>query len=100
FYDYDELCELTQCRFRTLPSARDPDDETRGEPWFNVEAADVFPEQFTTFLFPPGPQRQLFLELHGDLTTAAYWRGQQERHQAGDEEHVFAYPESVRLGPR
>jgi isocitrate dehydrogenase kinase/phosphatase len=97
FYDYDELCELTDCRFRTMPAPRDHDDETRGEPWFSVEPGDVFPEQFITFLFPPGPQRQTFLELHGELTTAGYWREQQERLRAGDEEHVLAYPEAVRF---
>ena len=27
FYDYDELCELTECRFRRMPTPRDDDDE-------------------------------------------------------------------------
>src|SRR5262249_45344749 len=44
FYDYDELCEVTDCRFRHIPRPRDDDEETRGEPWFNVEPNDVFPE--------------------------------------------------------
>ncbi len=97
FYDYDELCELTDCRFRSMPKARDDDDEMSADPWFNVEKGDVFPEQFPTFLFPPGFQRETFLELHRDLTEAAYWRSQQQRLKAHIQEDVFAYGESVRF---
>jgi isocitrate dehydrogenase kinase/phosphatase len=97
FYDYDELCELTDCRFRTLPQARDDDDEMRSEPWFSVDAGDVFPEQFPTFLFRSDEQRRIFLERHGDLTTAAWWRQQQELRRNGLEEHVLAYSEDVRF---
>jgi isocitrate dehydrogenase kinase/phosphatase len=97
FYDYDELCELTDCRFRAFPTPRDDDDEMSAEPWFNVEKGDVFPEQFPTFLFPPGEQRTTFLELHGDLAAAAYWRAQQERIRRQVHEDVFPYAESARF---
>lgn len=100
FYDYDELCELTDCRFRTIPKARDDEDEMSADPWFNVEKGDVFPEQFPTFLFPPGEQRKIFLELHGDLADAAFWRAQQERLRAGIHEDVFAYSEAARFKNR
>jgi isocitrate dehydrogenase kinase/phosphatase len=100
FYDYDELCELTDCRFRTLPRARDDSEEMASDPWFNVEKGDVFPEQFPTFLFPPGEQRGMFLELHADLAGAAFWRGQQERLRAGIQEDLFAYSERVRFASR
>ncbi len=97
FYDYDEICALLECRFRTMPRARDDDEEMAGEAWFNVEKGDVFPEQFPTFLFPPGPQRDTFLELHPDIADAGYWRRQQELLRTGLEEHHFAYPEAVRF---
>lgn len=100
FYDYDELCELTECRFRTMPRARDDDEEMAGEAWFNVEKGDVFPEQFPTFLFPPGAQREMFLELHPDLARADFWRRQQARLEAGVEEDHFAYPEMLRFSAR
>src|SRR5262249_29790811 len=61
FYDYDEICELTECNFRLLPRPRDDEDEMSADPWFYVAKGDVFPEQFPTFLFPPGPERALFL---------------------------------------
>jgi isocitrate dehydrogenase kinase/phosphatase len=97
FYDYDELCALTDCRFRTMPRARDDGEEMAAEAWFNVEPGDIFPEQFPTFLFPPGPQRAIFLELHADLAAAAFWRRQQERLRAGIEEDLFAYSEGCRF---
>ena len=70
------------------------------EAWFNVEKGDVFPEQFPTFLFPPGEQRDTFLELHGELAEASFWREQQERLRAGIQEDVFAYSERVRFKNR
>ena len=36
FYDYDELCLVTDCTFRDLPVPRDDEDEMRAEPWFYV----------------------------------------------------------------
>ena len=39
FYDYDELCLVTECTFRDLPTARDDEDEMRAEPWFFVGLA-------------------------------------------------------------
>lgn len=97
FYDYDELCEVTDCRFRTLPRPHDDDEEMRAEPWFTVEPNDVFPEQFPTFLFPEGKQREAFLELHGDLATAAYWNAQKERILAGVQDDLFAYSQEIRF---
>src|ERR1043166_7990344 len=45
FYDYDELCLLTDCHFRKLPEARTPEDEIAAEPWFSVRENDIFPEE-------------------------------------------------------
>src|SRR5262245_60736905 len=50
FYDYDELCAVTDCNFREIPAARDDDDEMRAEAWFHVNENDVFPETFMQFL--------------------------------------------------
>lgn len=100
FYDYDELCDLTDCRFRTLPKPRDDHEEMASEAWFNVEKGDVFPEQFPTFLFPPGPQRDVFMEMHGDLADPAFWRTQQERIRVGVHEDLFTYPEALRFKNR
>jgi isocitrate dehydrogenase kinase/phosphatase len=97
FYDYDELCFVTECNFRELPQAGDPDDELSGEPYFYVGPNDVFPEEFRRFLGLDGELRRAFEEAHGDLFSTAYWNAQKEKLQAGEIPDVSAYPESRRL---
>ena len=53
FYDYDELCLVTDCVFRDLPQPRFEEEETSGEPWFHCGPHDVFPEQWLQFLSIP-----------------------------------------------
>ena len=50
FYDYDELCLVTDCRFRDVPQSQHDEDEMRAETWFYVGENDVFPETFINFL--------------------------------------------------
>ncbi len=97
FYDYDELSDLEACNFRTMPKPRDDEDELRAEPFFSVGPRDVFPEQFPQFLFPAGPLRETFLELHGDIATAAFWNQQKERLAKGVVDDLFAYGQAVRF---
>ena len=57
FYDYDELCAVTDCRFRDVPQAQNDEDEMRAEAWFHVNDNDVFPETFMQFLgFDAAPE--------------------------------------------
>ncbi len=91
FYDYDELCQVTDCRFRELPQATNDEDEMRGESWFYVAENDVFPETFINFLAFSDEQRAAFLRAHGDLLTAAFWRQVQERVRAGELMEVLPY---------
>ena len=104
FYDYDEICELTECRFRTFPKPRHDDDEMSSDPWFSVEKNDVFPEQFPTFLVPPGRPRQIFIERHKDLADARFWRMLQDRvksrPEGGAVEDLFPYGEELRFSKR
>ncbi|MCC6408537.1 MAG: bifunctional isocitrate dehydrogenase kinase/phosphatase, partial [Planctomycetes bacterium] len=97
FYDYDELCLLTECRFRDLPSARSDDEETSGEPWFYVGANDVFPEEFQRFLGLEPELLDTFLAAHADLLDPAFWRGLQERLRSGEVIDVYPYRSSRRL---
>lgn len=97
FYDYDELCLLSECRFRALPAARTLDDELSSEPWFHVDDRDVFPEEFLTFLGLAGGLRDLFVQVHGDLLTPAFWLGMQEEHRAGRLPDIWPYPPTRRL---
>jgi len=77
FYDYDELCLLSECVFRDLPQPSCEEEETSGEPWFHCGPHDVFPEQWLPFLSIPDALREVFLEHHAELLTAAWWRSQQ-----------------------
>ena len=97
FYDYDELCLLTDCKFRKMPPARGYDDEMSQEPWFFVGDNDIFPEEFRTFLRFPDHLKAAFEHAHADLFDAAFWRSVQERLKSGAVMHIFPYRESLRF---
>jgi len=97
FYDYDEICYLTDCNFRKIPPPRYPEDEFAAEPWFSIGANDIFPEEFATFLFAEDRTRQAFLKYHKDLLDADFWIEKQENIKAGIYEDVFPYPQSIRF---
>jgi isocitrate dehydrogenase kinase/phosphatase len=97
FYDYDELCLLTDCKFRHIPPPRHPEDEMSAEPWFYVGENDIFPEEFTSFLEFPPEFRDVFMDVHADLLSVDFWRDMQARHEAGEVLDIFPYHESRRL---
>ena len=97
FYDYDELCLVTDCHFRDLPAAADESDEFGAEPWFYVGQSDIFPEEFINFMGLGGELLDTFLKAHRDLLTARYWQGIQARHRAGELFDIIPYPRLRRL---
>jgi isocitrate dehydrogenase kinase/phosphatase len=100
FYDYDEIEYMVDCRFRDIPPAPNEEAELSGEPWYAVEARDVFPEQFAPFLLGDPRIRRAFLRHHADLLTADFWRGRQDRIRAGILEDVFPYRQAMRFHRR
>ena len=97
FYDYDELCLLTDCNFRELPQSRSYEEEMAAEPWFSVREDDIFPEEFPNFLSFPEPARIALFERHGDLFHPEFWRGVQEKLRAGDPPEIPPYTDARRL---
>jgi len=97
FYDYDELCLLTDCTFRRLPTPRDDEEETAAEPWFFVGERDIFPEEFRSFLGLSAELRAVFLAHHAELLDAAFWNRMQDLHRRGDVADVYPYRPSRRL---
>ena len=97
FYDYDELCLVTECRFRDMPAATSDEDEMRAETWFYVADNDVFPETFINFLGLFGPIRDAFLQHHGEILTAEWWRGVQARLAADEVLEVLPYAQQRRI---
>ncbi|CAN5737746.1 bifunctional isocitrate dehydrogenase kinase/phosphatase [soil metagenome] len=96
-YDYDELCLLSECRFRRLPQPSSIEEEFAAEPWFHVGEMDVFPEEFRAFLVPPGRVRDVFLAAHGDLLDVEFWQGMQRRLANGEVFDVYPYRRPARL---
>ncbi len=98
FYDYDELCLLTDCNFRRFP----PDYDGYGglgdaQPWFSVADNDVFPEEFPSFLGLEPRLRDAFVAAHGDLFDVSWWRQMQARLRAGEVMDLFPYPQHKRF---
>ena len=91
FYDYDEICLLTDCEFRDMPIARTHEDEMSAEPWFSVGANDVFPEQWPAFFGVPSDLLAAFCERHAELLTAKWWRGIQQRLRHGETLELVPY---------
>lgn len=97
FYDYDELCLLTACHFRTIPQSASYDDELASEPWYVVAEHDVFPQEFKHFLGLPDHLLQIFLKHHSDLLDVGFWHKAQAAIKAGELPHIFPYAQSRRL---
>ncbi len=91
FYDYDELCLLEECNFRDLPQARSFEEEMQSDAWFYVGENDIFPEQFISFLGLEGDLHDAFMEVHGDLLSAQYWRDIQNQLGAGEVIEILPY---------
>lgn len=97
FYDYDELCPLTSCNFRKLPTASAFEDEMASEPWFYVDENDVFPEEFRKFLGLPDHLRDVFCGHHEDLFEVNFWQRAQLAIQAGKLPHIYPYARSRKV---
>lgn len=98
FYDYDELCLVTDCRFRDWPQASCYEEEIADEPWFHVGEHDVFPERFPHFLGMPPALARAVKTSHGELFDAGWWRDLHDRLQRGDYPDTPPYPDETRLG--
>ena len=92
FYDYDEVALVTECRFRELPEPNDDDFDLMDTGMTTYIAPnDIFPEEFIKFLAMPGKLRKTFLEIHGDMLTAEYWRNVKARRLTGEITHIIPY---------
>ncbi len=97
FYDYDELCLVTECRFREMPSASDAAEESHHGAWYYVGDNDVFPEQFIEFLGLDDSLRTALLDEHGEIFTVRWWLDVQKHLAGGEPYDLPPYPQSVRL---
>lgn len=100
FYDYDEICYMTEVNFRDIPPPRYQEDEMASEPWYSVAPGDVFPEEFRHWLCADPRIKPLFEEMHAELFQAEYWRALQARIRHGHVEDVYAYRRRQRFCQR
>lgn len=97
FYDYDEICPLTECNFRKIPEPKTPEQEMAAEPWYSVGPNDVFPEEFRTFLLGNPMVRKIFNENHNEIFDVDYWKGLQQALLDGKVMDVLPYHASHRF---
>jgi isocitrate dehydrogenase kinase/phosphatase len=100
FYDYDEICYITECNFRRIPPPRDFDDVMSDTPWYSVEEHDVFPETFGPFFFPEAKDMSLFSNDHAELMTPEWWKTVKENLETGTPPDIFPYPDKKRFRKR
>ncbi len=97
FYDYDEICYLTDVNFRVLPTPHTIEEEFSAETWYSVGPRDVFPEEFRRFLFGRPGIKKLFAQMHGELFDPAYWQSLQRSIESGEVMDVFPYRRKKRF---
>ncbi|HZN53779.1 MAG TPA: bifunctional isocitrate dehydrogenase kinase/phosphatase [Candidatus Polarisedimenticolaceae bacterium] len=97
FYDYDELCLLSDCVFRRLPQARSDDEELSSEPWYYVGERDIFPEEFRAFLGLRRELLEIFLRHHEELLHVDFWHRMQDLHRRGEVVDIYPYRPQHRL---
>lgn len=97
FYDYDEIEYMTDCHFRRIPVAPNPEMEMSGEVWYPVARNDVFPEEFGAFLLGDVVVRQVFMKYHKELLDVGFWQQCQQGVRDGHIEDFFPYPEEMRF---
>jgi len=100
FYDYDEICYLTDVNFRHVPEPATADQEMAAEPWYTVAPNDVFPEEFRRFLFGKPRVKQMFIAMHGELFDPDYWKSLQDAIRHGQVMDVFPYRRKKRFARR
>lgn len=100
FYDYDEICYITDCNFRRIPPARNPEDEMSDTPWYSIGQNDVFPESFGPFFFSNRDDMALFRKDHAELLQPEWWNSIKETILEGGLIDVFPYPVKRRFSHR
>ncbi|MBS0657411.1 MAG: bifunctional isocitrate dehydrogenase kinase/phosphatase [Verrucomicrobia bacterium] len=97
FYDYDELCWVTDCNFRDLPEPQTPEQEMAAEPWYTVRDNDIFPEEFPRFLRLTPEQLGWLQAANPGLFEASAWRALQERMRRSEQVEVLPYETDARI---
>ena len=99
FYDFDEICPLTQCNFRDVPQSQNALEELSSHSYFDIDENDIFPSQFKVFFSANTHAFEYFNTHHSDLFTTAFWQQCQQQIQNGFLPDVYPYKQSWRFKP-
>ncbi|MGO2408008.1 bifunctional isocitrate dehydrogenase kinase/phosphatase [Pseudoalteromonas nigrifaciens] len=97
FYDYDEICPLTDCNFREVPQTQNALEELSSDSYFDIEPNDIFPSQFKVFFSANELAFNAFNTHHSDLFNAKFWQTCQQQVQQGYLPDVYPYKQSWRF---
>lgn len=97
FYDYDEICPLTDCNFREVPQTQNALEELSSDSYFDIEPNDIFPSQFKVFFSANELAFHAFNSHHSDLFNAQFWQTCQQQVQQGYLPDVYPYKQSWRF---
>lgn len=97
FYDYDEVCLVSDCHFRHWPAPRNAEEAMADEPWFHIAPNDVFPERFWMFMGLAAPELAAVREHHAHLFDPVWWQGLQQRFAQNDYPDTPPYAAALRL---
>jgi len=97
FYDYDEICYLTDVNFRALPESDPENVMGSSDAFLSVGEQDVFPEQFKWFLFPEGVNQREFWSRHPEIADSQFWQSVQSRVRTQEVLDIYPYRWSKRL---
>ena len=97
FYDFDEICPLTDCHFRDVPSAQNDLEELSANSYFDIAENDIFPSQFKVFFSANETAFNYFNSEHNDLFLADFWQTCQQQIKSGFLPDVYPYKQSWRF---
>ena len=97
FYDFDEICPLTDCHFRDVPSAQNDLEELSANSYFDIAENDIFPSQFKVFFSANETAFNYFNCEHNDLFLADFWQTCQQQIKSGFLPDVYPYKQSWRF---
>ncbi|MBH0018208.1 bifunctional isocitrate dehydrogenase kinase/phosphatase [Pseudoalteromonas sp. NGC95] len=97
FYDFDEICPLTDCNFREVPQAQNALEELSSNSYFDIAENDIFPSQFKVFFSANEIAFNYFNNEHSNLFLATFWQGCQQQVHNGYLPDVYPYKQSWRF---
>ena len=97
FYDFDEICPLTDCNFRDVPHTQNALEELSSNSYFDIAENDIFPSQFKVFFSANDIAFNYFNNEHSNLFLATFWQGCQQQIHNGYLPDVYPYKQSWRF---